>query len=114
MSNNKDENINTLYIPTNIKTRFEFFDGFGFTELAITTLVTAFSIFIAIIIEALTHDFYKGVLVVLVTMATTAMAVKKNEINQSITDMVRLSFRFINTQQKYKYKYINKYEHKED
>ena len=50
-----------------------------------------------------------GILIVLITAAATGIAVKKNDINQSVIDMIVLFFRFVNTQQKFKYQYINKY-----
>ena len=57
---NSEETKNNLYIPVNIKTRFEFIAGFGFAELAITSFVTAVSIIAAVIISAFTNRFLHG------------------------------------------------------
>lgn len=114
MIEDKDENQNTLYIPINIKTRFEFLSGFGFSELAVTAVVTVISIVAAMVIKSLSEDIYKGVLLVLVTAASTIMAVRKNEMNQSVTDIIKLFFRFINSQQKFGYEYYHKYKNRSD
>ena len=37
---NSEENEFKLYVPTNVKTRLEFFNGFGVSEL-ITTVIVA-------------------------------------------------------------------------
>lgn len=113
MSEERTEAMDTLYIPANIKTRFEFFDGFGFRELAVTAFVTAISIIAAILCNSLTNDIYTSILIVLITATASGMAVKKNEINQSVVDMMKLFIRFANTQQKYKYNYARKYRKEE-
>lgn len=107
------ETLNALYIPANIKTRFEFFSGFGFKELTITGSLGIISIFIGIFINFITNDFYNSILVVLITISTTIMAVRKNETNQSVIDTIKLYIRFIKAQQHYKYEYFNNYERSE-
>ena len=39
-----EEKQNELYIPSNIKTRLEFFKGYGVKEMVITLIVMAFSL----------------------------------------------------------------------
>lgn len=104
-----EENHPKLYVPANIKTKFQFFDGFGFSELAVTLVTTLISMVIGLIIYSFWNDFYKSVLIVLVTLSATVMAVRKNEINQSVVDMIKLYIRFIKSQKVYKYVYKNKY-----
>jgi hypothetical protein len=48
------EQHSNLYIPVNIKTRFEFFSGFGFAELVPTVIVALLSGVAAFIV----HDDY--------------------------------------------------------
>ena len=103
---NKEISTNTLYIPANIKTRFEFFNGFGFSELCITAIVTVLCITIVAILGL---ETYKSILFILISATATGMTIKKSEINQSITDIIKLYFRFLSTQQKYGYVYKSKY-----
>ena len=94
-----DENPNTLYVPVNTKTRFEFFEGFGFNELFITLVVSGIVGLIILAVSMFTHDPYNAILAVSVTAAATGMAVRKNDINQSVTDMAKLFWSFFNSQQ---------------
>ena len=94
-----------LYIPVNIKTRFEFFDGFGFPELGITAIVALISGLIAFFIS----NIYNGALLVLISSAMVVTLVRKNQYNQSVLDMIKIFIRFQQKQQKYKYEYYNKY-----
>ena len=62
----EDKNINTkLYIPSNVKTRFEFIRGFGINELIVTSIVVAFLIGIALVIYSITNELIVPVLIVL-------------------------------------------------
>ena len=59
----EDKNINTkLYIPSNVKTRFEFIRGFGINELIVTSIVVAFLIGIALVIYSITIVYHKTLL----------------------------------------------------
>ena len=109
MNDNQEETRNSLYIPANIKRRYEFFPGIGFGEVLVMAVTTGLSIPVAMLINALTADFYRGVLVVCVTAAAAFFAVKKDEVNRSGVDMVRLFVRFANTHKQYKYEYKPKY-----
>ena len=105
-----NEKGNTLYIPMNIKTRFEFVNGFGLKELFITAIVTAISAGTAVIYNSVTQgDMFSSILIVLISGAVTGTCVTKNQYNQSVVDMIRLFIRFYTTQRKYPYKYVNRY-----
>jgi len=96
---------NQLYIPVNIKTRFEFFDGFGFPELGVTSIVALISGLIAFFVG----DIYNGALFVLISASMVVTLTRKNQYNQSVMDMIKVFMRFHQKQQKYKYEYYNKY-----
>jgi len=106
---NQEESYNTLYVPVNIKTRFEFVAGFGFSELAITLIVSAIVGLVMFLVSMFTHDPYNAVLTITITAAAVGMAVRKNEINQSLTDMVALFINYFNTQQSFPYLHHNRY-----
>ncbi|MDR2899665.1 MAG: hypothetical protein LBU94_05070 [Clostridiales bacterium] len=108
----KDER-HRLYVPANIKTRFELVDGFGFEELFKTGIVTALSILVALLVYTITGDNYKAVFIVLITAAVMFTLVRKNESNQSILDILGLIIRFQRIQQKYGYEFTSKYPAKE-
>ena len=95
----------TLYIPVNIKTRFEFFDGYGVAELVCTAITAGISGLIAISIHAANQNTTLCVLTVLITVAASVMALSKDQSNQSIIDQVRFMLRFMKTQRKYPYYY---------
>lgn len=104
----EEETLNTLYVPLNIKTRFEIFSGFGFKELFLTIIVTVFTSPIGIITSIIKEDISYGILIIAIIMVATGMALKKNETNLSSLDMINLIYKFINSQQKFKYEYKHK------
>lgn len=95
----------SLYIPVNIKTRFEFFDGNGMAELFYTVIAAAVSGFIALTVHATTGNTTLCVLIVLITVAASVMALSKDQSNQSVLDQLRFMVRFIKAQRKYHYHY---------
>ena len=105
-----DSNVTTnLYIHVNIKTRFEFFDGYGMTEL-LPTVVTAFvSGFFAYIVNMLTGGVIGPVLMVLVSIAASVMALAKGESNMSVVDQTKCVLRFMREQSKYPYYYADEW-----
>ena len=98
-----------LYIPVNIKTRFEFFDGFGVTELLPTIITTLVSGFFAFIIRAVTGGVIGPILMVFVTIAASVMALAKNESNMSVVDQTKCVLRFMREQKNYPYYYTNEW-----
>ena len=100
----------SLYIPVNIKTRYEFFDGFGMSELAVTAAAGGIGIVIALFAHSLTGNIAVSVLLVLISVAATGMAVVKDYNNRSVVDQVKCILRFSRTQQKYPYFYTPEWE----
>lgn len=106
----EDKNINTkLYIPSNVKTRFEFIRGFGIKELILTSIVVAFLIVIAFIINFITKDSIVSVLIVLLGTATMIIITAKDTNNLSVLDMIKNMIEFASMQKIYKYKYFDKW-----
>ena len=96
-----------LYIPVNIKIRFEFFDGYGLSELISTIIAAVASGFIAFTAYAITGGATVPVLIVLVTIAAAVTALAKGENNQSVIDQIRHIVRFMREQRTYKYHYTD-------
>ena len=105
----QEEGYNALYVPVNIKVRFEFVAGFGFSELAVTLIISAVIGAVVFLVSMFTNDPYNAILTITVTAAAVGMAVRKNEINQSVTDMVVLFIKYFNTQQSFPYFHYNRF-----
>jgi hypothetical protein len=99
----------SLYIPVNIKTRFEFFDGYGVKELIPTIAAALASGFFAFVIHALAGGTILPVLLVLVTIAASVMALAKGESNMSAVDQVKCVLRFTREQREYPYYYTDEW-----
>ena len=105
-----EDKINTkLYIPSNVKTRFEFIRGFGFKELTTTAFVVAFLLVIAFIIYSFTNSLIIPVLLVLIGTSTMIIISAKDTTNLSVLDMLKNILEFANMQKKYEYKYFDKW-----
>ena len=105
-----DKQINTkFYIPTNVKTRFEFIRGFGISELIITSIVIAILVGIALIIYSITKQLIVPVLIVLLGGAAMVIATAKDSNNLSVLDMVKNMLEFASMQKIYEYKFFDKW-----
>lgn len=106
----EDKNINTkLYIPSNVKTRFEFIRGFGINELIVTSIVVAFLIGIALVIYSITNELIVPVLIVLLGGAGMVIITAKDTNNLSVLDMIKNMLEFASMQRVYEYKYFDKW-----
>ncbi len=94
-----------LYIPSNIKTRLEFFEGYGTFELIITLISAVISSLIAIIIYNRTENTTLAVLFALIMVALTITVIIKDRNNQSIMGFILNFFKFLFSQKKYIYGY---------
>ena len=104
------DNTNTgLYIPANIRPRFEFFEGYGAPELVATVIAALLSGFFAFIIHALTNGMIIPILFVLVTVAASVTAQVKDTSNQSAIDQVKYVLRFLREQKVYTYFYTSEF-----
>jgi hypothetical protein len=98
-----------LYIPVNIKTRFEFFDGYGFAELVPTIMAALVSGFVAFIVHAATGGATTPVLIVLVTIAASVTALAKGESSMSVADQTKCVIRFAREQRVYQYYFTDEW-----
>lgn len=106
----EEKNINTkLYIPTNVKTRFELIRGFGISELIVTSIVVAFLIGIALIIYSITNGLIVPVLIVLLGGAAMVIITAKDTNNLSVLDIIKNMLEFTSMQKIYEYKYFDKW-----
>jgi hypothetical protein len=103
------EQSSSLYIPVNIKTRFEFFDGYGVKELIPTIIAALTSGFFAFILHAVAGGTMLPVLAVLVTIAASVMALAKGDNNMSVVDQTKCVLRFSREQKKYPYFYTDEW-----
>lgn len=106
---NEDKISTKLYIPTNVKTRFEFIRGFGIHELITTSIVVVILLFIAFIIYSFSQNLILSVLLVLIGTSTMIIISAKDTNNLSVLDMLKYMLEFTNMQKIYEYKYFDKW-----
>jgi len=98
-----------LYIPSNVKTRSEIFEGYGKNEIMQTLLATIVIVIVAFLIYAFNKSVSFVVVFILVGIAGSIMCVTKDKYNQSIVDHVKNIIAFSRKQQDYEYKYMNEW-----
>ena len=98
-----------LYIPSNVKTRSEIFEGYGKNEIMQTLVAAAVIIGVAFFIFAFNKSVSFVVVFILVGIAGSIMCVTKDKYNQSIVDHVKNIIAFSRKQQDYEYKYMNEW-----
>lgn len=101
----REARIESLYIPVNIKTRMEFFDGYGAAELGKSIFVAAIALIAAFFIYSLTANTAVCVMIFLIAVAASVMAQTKDQNGLSVIDNVRFIVRFMNGQRKFDYEY---------
>ena len=104
-----EQHTTNLYIPVNIKTRFELFDGYGFTELVPTLIAAAISVIVALAVHGATGGTTMPMLIVLVTVAATVMCLAKGANNLSMVDQIRQLARFSQGRKIYKYRKLDEW-----
>ena len=99
---------NNLYIPANIKTRLEFFKGFGIKESVTTITVVAFFMPVIYLIY-----LFKGTLISVVSLfvilAGTIIANTKDDNNLCVVDQLKFMIKKSKMQKLYKYRYMDKW-----
>lgn len=98
-----------LYIPTNVKTRLEFFKGYGIKELIITVIVLVALLPISFIVYKIRGDYLLPVVIEFIGVAGTVIAVTKDENNLCVISLIKFMSEFSKTQKEYRYKYYNKW-----
>ena len=106
---NEDKISTKLYIPSNVKTRFEFIRGFGIKELITTLFIVGVLLLVAFGIYLITKVVIVPVLIVLIGTATMVIVSAKDTNNLSVLDMINNMLDFSNMQKIYDYRYFDKW-----
>lgn len=93
-----------LRIPKTIKTKTEFFVGFGVAELIKTLIITGLSIIVAYIVYIIKQETITPVLIVIITATVCVVLFTKNTINFSLYDYIQNIIKFQISQKEYKYR----------
>jgi len=109
MIENPNEKQNPLFIPSNVKTRSEIFDGYGKEEVIQTLIASVVFLVIALIVFTFTQSVSFVVIFVLVGIGTTIMCVTKDKKNMSLIDYFKNMIAFSREQQDYEYEYLNEW-----
>ena len=102
-----EEKQNELYIPSNIKTRLEFFKGYGVKEMVITLGVMAFSLPIIFLIYKLKGTLLAVIILFIITSGTVILIIKDDN-NLCVSKQIGFMLKNLNMQKKYNYKYFDK------
>lgn len=105
--NNEDDY--KLYIPSNVKTRMEFFKGYGVKELISTIIVFACLLPVSLLIYKLKGNLLLPVVIEFIGVAGIIIATAKDENNLCVTRQIKFLIEFANTQKQYRYRYFNKW-----
>ena len=104
-----NENEYKLYIPSNVKTRLEFWKGYGVKELIYTGIVFLLILPISLIVYKLKGSLLLPVVIEFIGVAGTIIATAKDENNLCVTRQIKFLIEFANTQKQFRYKYYNKW-----
>lgn len=104
------ESIDTLYIPTGLKTNKEIYTGFGKNELIQAVIgslaVAAVDIILALLIF---NNLPVFVIVLLMGIFTSVMCVQKDVTNLSVLDMIVNLYKYMRSQKKYDYRAVDEW-----
>jgi len=103
-----DTNIK-LYIPSNVKTRLEFFNGFGVKELTIAVIVMIAILPISFAIFKLKGGYLTPVLLEFIGVAMAVVGTTKDNNNLCVVDQIKYMIKFADMQKVYKYEYYDKW-----
>ena len=106
----ENESIDTLYIPTGLKTEKEIYTGFGKNELiqAVigTVIIAAVDMLISLIIL---NNLPAFIIVLLLGIFVSVMCVQKDITNLSVLDMTVNLYKYMRSQKIYYYKAIDEW-----
>ena len=97
-----------LYIPTNVKTRLEFFKGFGVKELISSIIVMLVLLPGSITIYFIKDNYLLPVIVEFIGVAGAVIFTTKDDNNLCVVNQIKYMIEFSKIQKQYKYKYYNK------
>lgn len=96
---------NKLYVPANISTQKELWNGFGAKQAAICAVLTGITIaFAAVYVKFINPGgLTKAVFAVMLACAASISLQTRIENNMSIVDYIKIMLQFQKQQQKFKY-----------
>ena len=93
----------TIKIPTEIKLKTEFFDGYGMQELIKTIVIGVIASIIAYIVNLFTHQTLFATFFVIGAIVISVIALIKGQNNFSMVDSIKNIIKFNLMQKEYKY-----------
>ena len=106
----EQENLDTLYIPTGLKTQKEIYSGFGKKELIQAVIGTfVISVLDVLFVLVIFNNLPLFVIVLLLGIITSVMCVQKDVTNLSVLDMIVNLYKFMKSQKKYHYKAVDEW-----
>lgn len=93
-----------LRIPKTIKTKTEFFVGFGVAELVKTLIITGIACIVSYMVYLAKNETITPVLIVISSATVSVVLFTKNSINFSLFDYILNIIKFHLSQKEYKYK----------
>ncbi len=99
-----------LFIPSNVKTRLEFFKGFGIKELIVTGIVALILVPFAILVYILSdNSYFTGVIIEIIGVIGTVIIVTKDQNNLCVAKQIKFMIDFVRNQKKFDYSYYDKW-----
>ena len=92
-----------IKIPTEIKLKTEFFDGYGIQELIKTIIAGGISSLIAYIVYLFSHQTILATFIVLGVIVISVVALTKGQNNFSMVDTIKNILKYNFMQREYKY-----------
>lgn len=92
-----------LYIPESVKTKSEIFNGFGFSQLIQTAVITGIAGVISYFIYLAHGNLSMLITSILIVCAASVTILTKDSTNQSVVDYAKNMIAFAKTQKKYEY-----------
>lgn len=102
-----EDSNNNLYIPANIRTRLEFFKGYGVKELITTIVVGACFLPIAILLYKYVSTL-AAIISFMIIIAVSVISNTKDDNNLCIVEQVKFMIKNSKMQKKFEYKYYDK------
>ena len=106
---NDDNDNYKLYIPTNVKTRLEFFEGYGVQELISTIIVFACLFPVSFILYKVKGNLLLPIIIEFIGVAGTILATTKDENNLCVVRQIQFLIEFEKSQKTFMYRYFNKW-----
>lgn len=92
-----------LYIPTNLRIRWELINGIGVKELIYTCIALVISIIIGLIYNSIFNNFFGLMIIIFTITCFTFIIVMKDKNNQSVANVIKNIIKFYRNQRFFKY-----------